>query len=80
MKWISYDVDSHYLGQGYMPITSTSQTEYERLFQQTVAQQDGFIQFFVANETPQAVYFDDISGMVRRIQQAPHQPTSSLQE
>ena len=66
LKWIKYDSDSVFESQGIMPITDDANQSYERLFMQMVAAEDGFVQFFVANESLREVYFDDITGLVRR--------------
>ena len=66
LKYIQYDKDSQFVSQGIVPITDEANESYQQLFLQIVASQDGFVQFFVANETLQDVYFDDISGVVRR--------------
>ncbi len=66
LKWIKYDTDSVFESQGIMPITDEANDSYQRLFLQMVAAEDGFVQFFVANESLREVFFDDITGLVRR--------------
>lgn len=77
LKWIHYDKDSVFISQGYMAVTDLAHEEYQQLYLQMTAEQDGYVQFFVGNESLKDVYFDDITGLTRRprvIQQAHYYP------
>ena len=66
MKWIQYDSDSQYINQGYIPITNEAKDSYQLLELEKIADQDGFVQFFVANESLHDVCFADMSATIRR--------------
>jgi RHS repeat-associated protein len=60
LKYIAYDKDWKVVASGEKTISTTAQQAWEELRLGYEAQQDGYVEVFVANGSGQNVYFDDI--------------------
>lgn len=61
MRYIAYDRDSSYVDSGYQLLTRQANGEWEKLELEYTAEQDGFVEVFLANESYEAAWFDDLS-------------------
>lgn len=61
IRYIAYDRDSSYMDSGYQLLTRQASGEWEKLELEYEAQQDGFVEVFLANESHEAAWFDDMS-------------------
>lgn len=60
MRYIAYAKDSSYLDSGYQLLTRQANGQWEKLELEYTAQQDGFVEVFLANESYEAAWFDDM--------------------
>ncbi|GGG19023.1 DUF6443 domain-containing protein [Pontibacter amylolyticus] len=61
MRYIAYGKDSSYVDSGYQLLTRLANGEWEKLELAYTAKQDGFVEVFLANESYEAAWFDDMS-------------------
>ncbi|MBF8961757.1 hypothetical protein I0P70_00750 [Pontibacter sp. FD36] len=61
LRYIAYAKDSSYVDSGYQLLTRQANGGWERLELEYTAQQDGFVEVFLANESYEATWFDDMS-------------------
>ncbi|WP_133242747.1 DUF6443 domain-containing protein [Pontibacter virosus] len=61
LRYIAYDKDSSYVDSGYQLLTRQANRGWEKLELAYTAQQDGFVEVFLANESHEAAWFDDMS-------------------
>jgi RHS repeat-associated protein len=60
VKYIAYDTAGAYLGSEYKLITRQALNNWQQLTLEHKAQQDGYVEVFLANESGEDVYFDDM--------------------
>lgn len=61
IRYIAYTKDSSYVDSGYQLLTRRANGEWERLELEYTAEQDGFVEVFLANESYEVAWFDDMS-------------------
>ncbi|MDX5438734.1 MAG: DUF6443 domain-containing protein, partial [Pontibacter sp.] len=61
IKYIAYDTAGAYLGSEYRVITREALDNWQQLRLEYKAQQDGYVEVFLANESGEDVWFDDMS-------------------
>ncbi|WP_202923364.1 DUF6443 domain-containing protein [Pontibacter pudoricolor] len=61
VKYVAYDTAGAYLGSEYRLITRQAQNNWQQLWLEHRAEQDGYVEVFLANESAEDVYFDDMS-------------------
>lgn len=61
IRYIAYDKDSSYVDSGYQLLTRQANGGWEKLDLEYQAQQDGFVEVYLANESYEAAWFDDMS-------------------
>ncbi len=61
LRYIVYDKDSAYVTSGYRAVTKGAEQDWEELELSYTARQDGFAEVYVANESGEEVWFDDMS-------------------
>ncbi|PRY09797.1 RHS repeat-associated protein, partial [Pontibacter ummariensis] len=61
LRYIVYDSDSNYVDSGYRALSSEANGGWEELELAYAAEEDGFAEVYVANESEEEAYFDDMS-------------------
>ncbi|MCC9138774.1 DUF6443 domain-containing protein [Pontibacter silvestris] len=61
VRYIAYDSTGNYLGSEYQLLGEEAQDNWEELQLNYTAKDDGYVEVFVANESGQEVFFDDMS-------------------
>lgn len=61
LRYIAYDSDSNYVASGYRALTGKANKGWEELELEFAAQQDGFAEVYLANESAEEAWFDDMS-------------------
>ncbi|MFT2011584.1 RHS repeat-associated core domain-containing protein [Pontibacter sp. 13R65] len=64
IRYIVYDADSNYVESGYQPLAREAQGEWQQLELMYVAAQNGYAEVYVANESAEDVWMDDMRIMV----------------
>lgn len=61
LMYALYDSDSNRYEVGKKVLSSKASNKHEQLIEEISPKEDGYIEFFVANETSEDVWFDDLS-------------------
>ncbi|MCJ8165966.1 DUF6443 domain-containing protein [Pontibacter sp. E15-1] len=61
VRYVAYDSAGAYIGSEYRTITRGARGNWERLGLEYRAEEDGFLEVFLASESTEDVYFDDMS-------------------
>ncbi|AKD02114.1 hypothetical protein PKOR_01870 [Pontibacter korlensis] len=61
LRYIVYDADSNYVDSGYQALSGKANKGWEELELAYTAEQDGFAEVYLANESAEEAWFDDMS-------------------
>lgn len=61
IRYIVYDSDSNYVESGYRALSGQANRGWERVELEYAAAQDGFAEVYLANESQEEAWFDDMS-------------------
>ena len=61
LRYIVYDSDSNYVSSGYRALSGRANRGWEELELAYAAEQDGFAEVYLANESQEEAWFDDMS-------------------
>ncbi|PIQ21763.1 MAG: hypothetical protein COW65_07170 [Cytophagales bacterium CG18_big_fil_WC_8_21_14_2_50_42_9] len=61
VKYIAYDSTGKYLSSDYHVLTEAGQGKWQERSLSYKAEEDGYVEVFVANESGEEVFFDDLS-------------------
>lgn len=61
LRYIAYDADSNYVDSGYQLLTRQANGSWEKLELEYTTETDGIVEVYLANESYEAAWFDDMS-------------------